>query len=84
MNFTLSRVGTSLLFKSPHHASMNTTPQSVSLRTCGKVLFELDMPHVKQNPSVSSMNTRPTGRASDSLFLHFMTLYPVHTICQTK
>ena len=47
----IARVGTSLLFKSPHRASMNT---------------------------------RPTGRASYSLFHHFMNLYPVHTICQTK
>ena len=48
---TKSRVGTSLLFKSPRRASMNT---------------------------------RPTGRASYSLFHNFMNLYPVHTICQTK
>ena len=46
-----TRVGTSLLFKSPCHASVNT---------------------------------RPTGRASYSLFHHFMNLYPVHTICKTK
>ena len=37
--------------------------------TCGKVLFELDMPHVKQNPSVSQFRCFLTKTVADVLAL---------------